>query len=72
MSGQLIYNSQNGQGWEGRPRISVCTSPSELLIRHLVEISNRLWASGAGLSEVDRVGCDVSHGQGEVGPRKES
>lgn len=59
MSGQSIHNSQDGQGWEGRARISVCTSPSELLSIYLVEMSNGLWAPGAGLSWVDIVGCDV-------------
>lgn len=50
----------------------MCAGPSDLLFTHLVGISNGLWAPGAGLSQVDEVGCDGSHGQGEVGPRKES
>lgn len=72
-SGQFIYNSKMARAGEEDPGFQCAqVQVSYLSDRHLVEISNRLWAPGAGLSQVDIVGCDRSRGQGEVGPRKES
>lgn len=59
--------------WPGLGRETqsfMCTSSSELLIVHLMGTSNRAPGSRGRPVTGRHCGCDVSHGQGEVGPRK--